>query len=435
MMAKGPTQRYQTPAEVALALTPFLPSSRRRGGIRLFMLAAAICALALFAGAVLSFWTGNRSPLARGEKERNQEERVAGGPAQAIAAPRKRRPARGDGVPARYRPAIDKGLAYLARTQHNDGHWEAIGGQYPTAITALAGMALLMEGSTIGEGRHAGSIRKAVDWLIKRSKPNGLLDPAPKDGGRYMFGHGFAMFFLSTVYGQEEDGERRDKLEKILTKAVEFTSNAQVVRGGWGYVTAADGNNLHESASTIAQLQGLRAARNSGIVVPKQLFDMDYLRQCTTPRGGVIYSLTIADKNERPALTAAALACMLTGGEYDSDLARKWLKFCQQSIPFDKPDVRIGHDEYTHYYYAQALYILGDKGYEKLFPSSKPDERLTWSKYRESLFATLLARQGEDGGWHSADSVTSRTIGPVYTTAVSLTILQLDKAMLPIYRR
>lgn len=45
--------------------------------------------------------------------------------------------------------AIEKGLEYLKKTQAPDGHWEAQGGQYPTTLTALAGMAFLMEGSTL----------------------------------------------------------------------------------------------------------------------------------------------------------------------------------------------------------------------------------------------------------------------------------------------
>src|SRR5262249_26704775 len=195
------------------------------------------------------------------------------------------------------------------------------------------------------------------------------------------------------VYGQEEDGERRHKLENILTKAVEFTGKAQSNRGGWGYVAATEGSNFDEGFSTIVQLQGLRAARNAGIVVPKKLIDIDYLRKCTTPRGGMLYRIINAESGDSPGITAAALACTFTAGEYDSDLARKWLKFCQQTIPPDEPGLRIGHDEYTHYYYAQALYILGDKGYEKLFPDSKPAERLTWSEYRETTFAAILSPQ------------------------------------------
>jgi hypothetical protein len=163
-------------------------------------------------------------------------------------------------------------------------------------------------------------------------------------------------------------------------------------------------------------------------VVPKSLFDMDYFRKCTTSKGGVIYSLASGDRSERPPLTAAALACMLTAGDYDSELARKWLKFCQQHIPLNAPDVRAGHDEYAHLHYAQALYILGDKGYEKLFPGSKPVEQLTWAKYRATVFDSLLARQSDDGGWNTGP------LGPVYSTICWLTVLQLDDGRLQIYR-
>ena len=70
---------------------------------------------------------------------------------------------------------------------------------------------------------------------------------------------------------------------------------------------------------------------------------------------------------ERPALTAAAISCGFSAGEYKSELAKKWLKYCQTAIPLSNIAGRMGHDEYTHYYYAQALYILGDKGWENLF--------------------------------------------------------------------
>src|SRR5207244_2118143 len=110
-----------------------------------------------------------------------------------------------------------------------------------------------------------------------------------------------------------------------------------------------------------------------------------YLDKSTTNRGGVIYSLSRSGRaaigGERPALTAAAISCAFSAGEYSSPLAKKWLKFCQTAIPaLGSGGGRMGHDEYTHYYYAQALYILGDAGYARLFPEVRPEERLTWSK-------------------------------------------------------
>jgi Prenyltransferase and squalene oxidase repeat len=345
--------------------------------------------------------------------------------------------ARAEDVPPRYAAVIQKGLEYIARQQQRDGHWEANGGAYPTTITSLCGLALLMEGSTLREGKYADAIRKAVDWLMERSQRNGLLGNPnnPTEAVRYMYGHGYSLLFLAQIYGEEEDGDRRRKLEEILTRAVTFTGQAQTPRGGWGYVSNADGGGFDEGSVTITQVQALRAARNAGIAVPKSIIDKahDYLKNCTTANGGVIYSLAHGaafNGAERPPLTAAAIACLFSSGEYKSELAKRWIKFCQRAIPIDKSgNDSFGHWEYTHYYYAQALYILGDDGYAKMFPDSRPSERLSWNKYRDVIFDYLAARQNADGSWSQGH------IGPLFSTACDLTILQLDKGTLPIYQR
>jgi hypothetical protein len=334
-----------------------------------------------------------------------------------------------------YRKAIDKGLEWVAKAQHRDGHWDANAGQYPTTMTALGGMALLMEGSTMREGKYAEKVRKAVDWLMDRCQRNGLIGNPnnPTESARYMYGHGFALLFLSQVYGEEEDGDRRKKLETILTKAVDFTGKAQTPRGGWGYVSSADGGGFDEGSVTVTQVQGLRAARNAGIEVPKGIIDKahEYLKKCTTERGGVIYSLAhggAAMGGERPPLTAAALATVFSAGQYNSPLAKKWLIYCKTNIPIAQVG-RSGHDEYMQYYYAQALYILGDKGYKKLFPDGKDSDALTWSQYRKQMFDHLVKSQGADGSWSGG------YIGPIFSTTTHLTILQLDNGTLPIYQR
>jgi hypothetical protein len=344
---------------------------------------------------------------------------------------------RAEVLPPKYQDVVRKGLEYVAKQQHRDGHWEGNGGSYPTTITSLCGMALLLEGSTIREGKYAEKIRKAVDWLMERSQRSGLLGNPnnPTESMRYMYGHGFSVLFLAQVYGEEEDGDRRRKLEDILTRGVEFIGKAQTPRGGWGYVSSADGGGFDEGSVTITQVQALRAARNAGIAVPKSIIDKahEYLKRCTTERGGVIYSLAHGgafNGAERPPLTAAAIACLFSAGEYNSDLAKKWIKYCQTAIPIDRTGRdSFGHWEYTHYYYSQALYSLGDEGYAKLFPDSKPSERLTWSKYRDLIFDYIASRQSADGSWSQG------YIGTLFTTACHLTILQLDNGTLPIYQR
>jgi len=244
-----------------------------------------------------------------------------------------------------------------------------------------------------------------------------------------MYGHGFALLFLSCVYGEEDEGDRRRKLEDILTRAVQFSGKAQTTRGGWGYISAADGSDFDEGSVTITQVQAVRAARNAGISVPKEIIDkaIKYLKDSTSSDGGVIYSLAGGGGGGgRPALTAAAIACGFSAGEYGSKEVAGWFKFCNQQIPLGLGG-RFGHDEYTHYYYAQAMYVLGDDGWGKMFPKDR--DGMTWTKYRKSTFDNLVRSQGADGGW------TGGMIGPVFITATHLTILQLDNAALPIYQR
>ncbi len=165
-------------------------------------------------------------------------------------------------IPAKYKPTIQKGLDWLARHQNpRTGHWEGTNGQYPVSMTGLAGMALLSEGSSVRAGKYSKNIRRARDWLMAQSQANGLISNPREQGQgiRYMYGHGFGLLFLSCVYGEEQDQDQRRKLEDILTRACQFTRDAQTSRGGWGYVSAKDSNQFDEGSVTITQLQALLA--------------------------------------------------------------------------------------------------------------------------------------------------------------------------------
>jgi hypothetical protein len=324
-------------------------------------------------------------------------------------------------------------LQWLVKTQHRDGHWEADGGRFPVALTAVSGLALLMEGSTVRGGKYGDNVRRAADWLLARSTPDGLIGSPghPGEASRYMYGHGFATLFLSCVVGEEDEGARRRRLVDVLERACRFSHAAQTTRGGWGYVSARDGNNYDEGSVTVTQVQALRAARNAGIIVPPEAIRMarKYLLDSTNEAGGVIYSLGCAGGTEgRPALTAAAIACGFSLGDYNSPLVKKWFRFCQQNIPLPGSD-RFGHDEYTHYYYAQAIYLLGEDGHARLFPDAPEAGRLRWSAYRNALLAHLLRTQAADGSWSGGH------VGPAFITPVYLAVLQLDNGALPFYQR
>ena len=106
---------------------------------------------------------------------------------------------------------------------------------------------------------------------------------------------------------------------------------------------------------------------------------------------------------------------MFNAGEYDSDHTDKMLAFCRKSVwPGKSNSSYFGHWHYTHYYYAQVMYRLG-----------KDD----WKKYFDETSKTILQKQSADGSWREGH------VGPVYTTAMNTTILQLNNAYLPIFQR
>ena len=348
-------------------------------------------------------------------------------------------------IPEKYKESIRKGLDWIAKNQQKDGHWAANGDHHPVAMTGLAGVALLMEGSTVRDGRYAINIRKAADWLMERSQKgqrNGLIGNPdhPSEQGRYMYGHGFGMLFLASVYGEEDDRERREKLKDILTRAARYTGDAQSTHGGWFYNSAKDGHDSDEGSVTVTQMQALRACRDAGISVNKDIMKKghEYLKKSTTQRGGVVYSLGRGGiggaplGGERPALTAAAIACVFSAGEYKDEYVKKWWKFCADSRMHEQGGFQGGHDEYTQFYLAPSIYFLGEDGFAKMFPDWPADKRVTWSKYRAHMFERLAATQGADGSWPAAGGW---SVGPVFSTSVACCMMQLDNNMLPVFQR
>ncbi|MGD0517121.1 MAG: prenyltransferase/squalene oxidase repeat-containing protein, partial [Thermoguttaceae bacterium] len=174
-----------------------------------------------------------------------------------------------------------------------------------------------------------------------------------------------------------------------------------------------DSGGFDEGSTTITQIQGLRGCRNAGIPVPKEIIDkaVKYIKNCTGADGGVQYNSK--GGGGRPAITAAAVACLFNAGEYDSQYVPKLLEYCHRQLD-NITNQGFGHWHYAHYYYSQVLYREGGKA---------------WESYRDKIFERIVQDAGADGSWSQG------YIGPVFTTAVNLTILQLPKGALPIYQR
>jgi hypothetical protein len=328
----------------------------------------------------------------------------------------------GDIVPRAHPPeitretqaAVDKGLRYLAGTQNRDGSWRTQGsaGDYPVAMTALAGLALLAGGNTPTQGPYAKNVSAAISFLLRSARRDGLIAQLEEES-HSMHGHGFATLFLAECYGMEEDPQRQGQIRLALQRAIELTARSQSAAGGWLYTPDSGGD---EGSVTITQVQAMRAARNAGIAVPKAVIDkaMKYLERSVNDDGGIRYQVSDTGPS-RPAITAAAVACWFNAGEYDSPLARRALEFAERTLSPRRQNARyFGHYFYAHLYLSQVMYLAGEA---------------KWQPYFADMRDTLLAYQSADGSWDGDH------VGATYGTSIALIILQLPYKNLPIMQR
>ena len=310
--------------------------------------------------------------------------------------------------------AVTAGLNFLAKQQLSDGSFNGGDAEaYPTAMAGLSGMAFLASGSTSTRGEYADQIRRCMQYLARSQQESGLI-AAGNENGRPMYGHGFGLLFLASAYGMETDPERRKRMHDVIVKAIDLTVGGQSDRGGWYYTPRSS----DEGSVTVTQLQALRACRNAGFDVPEKCVEaaIKYLEICRTSEGGIRYSFG-SGGDTRPAITAAAICCLYSSGEYDSPLAADCLAYIER-FHGNQGVSGMGHDYYHHYYAAQALFQASEDHWQDYFP-----------KLRDYL----LAEQSADGSWGNGSW--SSGVGAVYGTAMCCTIMQLPYRYLPIYQR
>jgi hypothetical protein len=320
--------------------------------------------------------------------------------------------------------AIDNGLAYLARTQNDDGSF-GIGNQRGNiAVTSLAGLAFMAGGHQPGRGRYGTTVRKAVENILSHEErdPRGYLHNPRSNIHGPLYAHGFATLFLAEVHGMIGEKDLRDRVRGTLGRAVDLIVKGQNKQGGWRY-RPFDGDA--DISATICQIMALRAAHNAGITVPKETADrcIEYVKRCQDPSSG---GFRYQPHGGPPgfARTAAGIVALNSAGVYEGKDIEKALEYLMRFKPGGGGAVGAGifgnletqvHYHYGHYYAAQATWIAGGRYWKEWYPAIR-DELLT------------NGRRG-DGSWFNSQ------FDPHYCTAMSLIILQIPNRYLPILQR
>lgn len=309
--------------------------------------------------------------------------------------------------------ATERGLAFLATQQARNG---SFGSQYQVAVTSLTGLAFLAHGNQPGQGKYGEQIRAAIRYLVcDCASPRGGFITEPGLGQSRMHGHGFATVFLAEAWGMSETlpQDLRDRLRGTVERAVRTIETSQSRLGGWYYTPDPAQKDLDEGSVTVCAVAALRAARNAGFEVNKQVIEkaISYLKKSANKDGSFKYSLSMGQARSSSALTAAAVSTLNFAGEYSLPEVQNGLKYLQKFKP--GTDHNNGHQFYEDFYAALTMFQAGGAFWEEWFPLIRDD---------------LLKRQSKNGAWEGEYS-------PEYCTAFACLILQIPNRYLPIFQR
>jgi hypothetical protein len=315
--------------------------------------------------------------------------------------------------------AIDRGLAYLAGSQCEDGSWgdrsRYLGN---LAVIGLTGLAFLAGGHQPGRGVYGQVVSRALRFILSKEQTNPvgfLFNKTGSDRGGPMYSHGFATLFLAESHGTIGDRDLRRRVRDTLGKAVKVILDSQNDEGGWRYLPQKVENA--DVSVTVCQIMALRAARNAGVEVPKSCVDkcVEYVRACQNTDGGFRY-LKQGGESQFPR-SAAAVAALYSAGIYQGQAVDRGLRYLVQHRPigagFGRRDM--GNFLYGHYYAAQVMWTAGGHWWAEWFPVIRDE---------------LVSRaRPHDGAWEDL------LICNDYATAMALIVLQIPNNYLPIMQK
>ncbi|HVT89136.1 MAG TPA: prenyltransferase/squalene oxidase repeat-containing protein [Tepidisphaeraceae bacterium] len=322
---------------------------------------------------------------------------------------------RGDEITEPLRQAVEKGLARLASRQKADGTFGITDDAYgaTSAVTSLAGLAFMEAGNLPGRGKYGANVQKCVDAILKASQESGLL--VAEQAHAVMYSHGFATLFLAEVYGMTGDDNVKEKLQR----AVQLIQKVQNPEGGWRYQPEPFDADI---SVTICQVMALRAARDAGLKVEKDVIDKAvlYVRQLQNPDGGFNYQAGRGQNSAFPR-SAAGVAALYYAGIFEGDDLKRGLDYVRagpEGAVFFGGGRGGGGGQPNHYFYGQyyavqAMFLAGGNYWAEWFPRVRTE---------------LLAKQDKtSGGWPNGE------VSEDYCTAMALIILQVPNRYLPVF--
>ncbi len=318
--------------------------------------------------------------------------------------------------------AVNRGLAWLARNQLNDGSWSLVGpyaGGVPedfdnqVAATAMALIAFQGDGHTHREGKYRQNVVQGWKWLLAEQQDNGNFY-RPHLFNHHFYTQGLCTIALCELYGMTKDPTYREPAER----AVQFCLESQSPKGGWRYKPRGDS----DVSVTGWIVMALQSARMAGLEVPEEHCERveRYLDRVAAD-GGSRYPYQQGNETSL-AMTAEALLCRQYLGWARDDqrlvAGAKWITSPENLIHYDAD-----RNFYFWYYATQVAHHMEGDYWKR------------WNAVMRQVLPERQVKQGrETGSWApKLDDLYEAHGGRLYVTCLALYMLEVYYRHLPIY--
>jgi hypothetical protein len=318
--------------------------------------------------------------------------------------------------------AIDRGVAFLLKSQNADGSWGTAGRTkelniiaevgshhaFRTAVTAMCVTALLEEGGEASQVRQAIDRGEAVLFQelpkVRRDTPVLIYN---------VWTHAYGIQALVRMHGRfPNDKDRQRRIEELIRNQYERLTRYESAQGGWGYYDFGARTQRPNSDSTsfvnAAVLEAFYEAKQIGVPPPEKIVRraIEITRFQRKPDFSYLYGTYLWMEPMHPInrpggslgrSQACNLALRLWGDKLVTDeVLKTWLdRLITRNGWLDLGRKRpIPHESF--FYVAGYFFYFGHY-YAALCIEQLPDKDRPF--YQDHLGNILVALQEKDGSW------------------------------------
>lgn len=314
--------------------------------------------------------------------------------------------------------AVVAGLTWLKKNQRGDGSWSLMGPysdgsnqENATAATAMALIAFQGAGNTHRDGDFKDVVAKAWKWMLSKQDADGNFVQEPVYNAR-LYTQAQCTIAICELYGMTKDPQYRKPAQLAIDYAIKSQDQSG---GGWRYTPRVDSDLSVTGWFVIA----LQSALMAGLEVPSPQLEMiSKFLDSVQYEDGSLYAYKPGNGPTLP-MTAEGLLCrQYLGWKHADPRLHTGVKYLlENKISYDDQNV------YYWYYAAQVLHHMGGAEWDE------------WNAVMREAVPNAQTQTGKEAGsWSPSNDRWGAHGGRLYTTCLSIYVLEVYYRHLPVYK-